>query len=59
MVTDGIMTAVQALIDRFSTPEEKIAGEAILDMLGDFDEDEWYAMDDEQIDEWLANYINE
>lgn len=39
MVTDGIMTAVQGMIDQFDSSKEKNTGEAILKMLTDFDED--------------------
>ena len=48
MITDGILGAVQMIIDRFETPEEVNAGENIFNMLGDYDEDEWYSMSDEE-----------
>ena len=35
MVTDGILGAVQMIIDRFETHEEVNAGENIFNMLGD------------------------
>ena len=28
-------------------------------MLGDFDEDQWYEMNDEEIDKWLSSYLND
>ena len=34
MVTDGILGAIQMIIDRFETPEEVNAGENIFNMLG-------------------------
>lgn len=58
MVTDGIMAAVQIMISKFNTQEERNAGEAILDMLGDYDEDHWYSMNDDQVDKWLNEYMN-
>ena len=57
MVTDGILCAVQMIIDRFETPEEVNAGENIFNMLGDYDEDEWYSMSDEEKAEWIASYV--
>ena len=57
MVTDGIVGAVQMVIDRFNTPEEVNAGENILNMLGDYNEDEWYSMSDEEKTEWISNYL--
>ena len=57
MITDGILCAVQMIIDRFETPEEVNAGENIFNMLGDYDEDEWYSMSDEEKAEWIADYV--
>ena len=57
MITDGILCAVQMIIDRFETPEEVNAGENIFNMLGDYDEDEWYSMSDEEKAEWIASYV--
>ena len=57
MITDGILSAVQMIIDRFETPEEVNAGENIFNMLGDYDEDEWYSMSDEEKAEWIASYV--
>ena len=57
MVTDGILGAVQMIIDRFETHEEVNVGENIFNMLGDYDEDEWYSMSDEEKAEWIAGYI--
>ena len=57
MVTDGILVAVQMIIDRFKTHEEVNAGENIFNMLGDYDEDEWYSMSDEEKAEWIADYV--
>ena len=57
MVTDGILGAVQMIIDRFETLEEVNAGENIFNMLGDYDEDEWYSMSDEEKAEWIASYV--
>ena len=59
MVTDAIMCAVQNVIDKFETDEERNAGAIIWNMLSDFDEDEWYSMSDNQIDEWISSYITE
>lgn len=58
MVTDGILCAVQGVIDNFVKSEERHAGKIIWDMLSDFDEDEWYSMNDEQKHKWLIKYIN-
>ena len=57
MVTDGILGAVQMIIDRFETPEEVNAGENIFNMLGDYDEDEWYSIRKKKKKEWIINYI--
>ena len=57
MVTDGILCAVQMVIDRFKTSDEIYAGKIIWDMLSDYDEDEWYSMSDEQKKEWIIKYI--
>ena len=58
MVTDGILCAVQGVIDNLQTSEERYAGKIIWDMLSDFDEDKWYSMRDEQKQEWLNSYIS-
>ena len=58
MVTDGIMTAVQGMIDQFNSSKEKISGEAILKMLADFDEDNWQDLKDSAATtEWLKQYL--
>ena len=57
MVTDGILGAVQMIIDRFKTSDEIYAGKIIWDMLSDYDEDEWCSMSDEQKKEWIIKYI--
>ena len=57
MITDGIFGAIQMIIDRFEIPEEVNAGENIFNMLGDYDEDEWYSMSDEEKAEWIADYV--
>ena len=57
MITDGVLGAVQMIIDRFETHEEVNAGENIFNMLGDYDEDEWYSMSDEEKAEWIASYV--
>lgn len=58
MVTDGILSAVQGMIDRFDTVEQKKAGEAIYDMLADYDESNLDDLRDScAIDEWLKQYI--
>ena len=57
MVTDGILGAVQMIIDRFKTSDEIYAGKIIWDMLSDYDEDEWYFMSDEEKAEWIADYV--
>lgn len=57
MVTDDILCAVQAVIDRFETETEKNAGQAIWNMLSDFSEDDWEEMSDEQKTEWIRKYI--
>ena len=57
MITDGIFGAIRMIIDRFEIPEEVNAGENIFNMLGDYDEDEWYSMSDEKKAEWIAGYV--
>ena len=57
MITDGILGAVQMIIDMFKTSDEIYAGKIIWDMLSDYDEDEWYSMSDEQKKEWIIKYI--
>ena len=48
MITDGILGAVQMIIDRFKTSDEIYAGKIIWEMLSDYDEDGWYSMSDDQ-----------
>ena len=57
MITDGILGAVQMIIDRFKTSDEIYAGKIIWDMLSDYDEDEWRSMSDDQKKEWIVRYI--
>ena len=58
MITDEILSAVKGMIDKFVTPEAKRAGTAILEMLADFDEDDWYALNESgSVDDWLKQYI--
>lgn len=59
MVTDGILGAVNQMIRKFKTDEQIRTGNMIYDMLADFDEDEWYDMNDEQIDAWISKYVSE
>ena len=60
MVTDGILCAVQGMVDRFDTAEQKKAGEAIYEMLADFNEDDWEALHSPRdIGEWLDRYIEQ
>lgn len=56
MVTDGILCAVQGIIDNLETREEKCVGNAIWNLLADFDEDKWYSMNDKERQEWLNQY---
>lgn len=57
MITDGVLGAVQMIIDRFKTSDEIYAGKIIWDMLSDYDEDEWHSMNDDQKKEWIIKYI--
>ena len=57
MVTDGILQAVQSMIDNFRTAEEVAAGNMIWEMLTDYDEDNWYDMTEEEKCKWINNYI--
>lgn len=57
MVTDGILGAVQMMIDRFQNADEIGAGKMIWEMLSDYDEDRWYEMTSEEAIEWIKNYI--
>lgn len=58
MVTDGIMTAVQGMINQFDSSKEKKAGEAILKMLSNFNEDNWQDLKDSAATtEWLKQYL--
>ena len=59
MVTDGIMTAVQMMIDSFKNEDEIGAGNMIMEMLGDYDEDQWDDMNDEEKVDWIKNYVGE
>ena len=55
MVTDGILSAVQGMTDRFDTVEGKNAGKAIFEMLADFDEDMWERLTNPYaVDSWLT-----
>lgn len=57
MITDGVLGAVQMIIDRFKKSEEIYAGKIIWDMLSDYDEDEWRSMSDEEKVEWIIKYL--
>ena len=58
MVTDGILSAVQGMTDRFDTTEAKNAGNAIFEMLADFDEDMWEKLTNSYaVDAWLSQHI--
>ena len=57
IVTDGILGAVQMIIDRLKTSDELYAGKIIWEMLAEYDEDEWYSMSDDQKKEWIIKYI--
>ena len=57
MITDGVLGAVQMIIDRFKTSDEIYAGKIIWDMLSDYDEDEWYSMSDDHKKEQIIKYI--
>ena len=58
MVTDGILSAVQGMTDRFDTVEGKNAGNAIFEMLADFDEDMWERLTNPYaVDSWFTQYL--
>lgn len=58
MVTDGILCAVQGMVDRFDTAEQKKEGEAIYEMLADFDEGMWEKLTNSYaVDAWLSQHI--
>lgn len=58
MVTDGILCAVQGMTDRFDTTEAKNAGNAIFEMLADFDEGMWEKLTNSYaVDAWLSQHI--
>lgn len=58
MVTDGILCAVQGMTDRFDTTEAKNAGNAIFEMLADFDEGMWEELTNSYaVDAWLSQHI--
>lgn len=58
MVTDGILSAVQGMTDRFDTVEGKNAGKAIFEMLADSDEDMWERLTNSYaVDAWLSQHI--
>ena len=57
MITDGVLGAVQMIIDRFKTSDEIYAGKIIWDMLSDYGEDEWRSMSNEEKAEWIADYV--
>ena len=58
MITDGILQAVQAMIDKFQKADEIGAAKMIWEMLSDYDEDKWYLMTNEERITWIKNYIN-
>lgn len=58
MVTDGILCAVQGMTDRFDTTEAKNAGNAIFEMLADFDEGMWEKLTNSYaVGAWLSQHI--
>lgn len=58
MVTDGILGAVQMMIDSFNKADEIGAGKMIWEILSDYDEDQWYDMTDEEKLGWIKTYLN-
>lgn len=57
MVTDGILGAVQMLKWNLLTYGERSGANCVLDMLADYDEDQWYNMTEEEKIKWIKNYI--
>ena len=57
MITDGILQAVQTMTDNFRMAEEVGAGNMILEMLANYEEEQWYNMTDEQKIKWIEFYI--
>lgn len=58
MVTDEIMEAVEMVIGTFSTEEERRAGNIIMEMLGELNEDVWVCMTDSEKAKWIDGYID-
>lgn len=58
MVTDGILEAVNQMIAICVSAEQKEAMEMVCEMLGDFDEDQWYGMSEEEKDVWIKGHFN-
>lgn len=57
MITDGVLQAVQTMIDNFQKADEIGAGNMIWEMLTDYDEDQWYGMTNEERVAWIKNYL--
>ena len=57
MVTDSLLQAVKETINNFETEKEKQAGQAIFNMLTDFEEDAWNDMNEEQKTDWVKQFV--
>ena len=53
MVTDDLVAALEALINKFDTDEKMDAGNSVLYALMNFDVDEWYGIDYVEKDRWI------
>ena len=59
MITDEILNAVTMINEHFLSTKEKQAGEKILAMLTDFNEDTWEEMNEDEKEKWILEYTEE
>ena len=57
MVTDGILSAVNMMMENSFDPEHKKASDSVWNMLSDFDEDEWFEMSNDKKEAWVKKYL--
>ena len=59
MVTDSMMEALEILKGKFKSDDAFVGIQAVIDMLGYYDEDVWIMESDEEHDSWIGNFVYE
>lgn len=56
MVTDGILGAITEMMNQATDDYEETIIQTVYNMLADFDEDHWDAMNELNRQEWIRSY---